>query len=322
MKKILLVALGFILVMSAMTACNQTGSPVNPGNQSTVAPTATATKNPDADVKVFYRNQTGDNLIAETRQISFVTENEKYQNTLVALFQGSTAANVMETIHPNTISYGVILQKDGLIIDLSNEFIGFAGVMEEEYAVGAIVNTMLQFPEIKKVKILVEGEEMVALSGNPRGFMTAFDFTPSKLVKKTISLFYADIGANNLFEEKRQITVDSKITTADLAKRALEEQIKGTHSKKRTSPLNAKIRVISLRLKGDLVNLNLSKELYDSCEGTTGETMAVDAIVKVMLQFPEIKQILVKVEGKTFATGHNIYDQPLNIDNITWSEPG
>jgi len=208
MKKLLLSVFVFF-IMSTMVACNQTGTPVNPGNQSTAAPTDMATSIP--------------------------TE--------------TAAATAKETA-------------------------------------------------------------------------TASSTPSAQLVQKTVSLFYADIGANNLYEEKRQITVDSKSSTADIAKRALEEQIKGTKSKNRTNPLNAKIRVISLRIKEDLVNLNLSKELYDSCEGTTGETMAVDAIVKVMLQFPEIKQILVKVEGKTFVTGHNIYDQPLTIDNITWSEPG
>lgn len=322
MKKLLLSVLVFIFIMSTMAACNQAGTSVNPGNQSTAAPTAIVTSKPDIAVNVFYRSKTGENLVTEKRQISFATENEKYLNTLSALFQGSTATDTMETFHPNTKANGVILEKDGLIIDLSKEFIGFAGVMEEEYAVGAIVNTMLQFPEIKKVKILVEGEELVALSGAPRGFMTAFDFTPTKPGNRTVSLFYADVGANNLYEEMRQISVDPKISTADLAKHTLEEQIKGTKSKNRTDPLNAKIRVISVRIKGDRVNLNLSRELYDSCAGTTGETMAVDAIVKVMLQFPRIKQILIKVEGKTFETGHNIYDQPLTIDNITWSAPG
>ena len=309
-----------LLVIFSLVACNQPLTQNNQLPQNSAAPTNSSA--PQTSVKVFFGNGSNEKLVPETRMISFANENEKYMMTLAELFKGTTSSSILSAIPEGTSSYGVISQNDSLIVDLSKEFSGFSGTMAEEFAVGSIVNTMTQFTEIKRVKILVEGEELIALSGMPRGFMKTFNFEPVKLTTKSISLFFADKGANNLIEVKRKISVDSNISLADLAQGALEEEIKGTTDKNRMNPLNSKIRVISLEIKGDQVNLDLSKELLKSCQGTTGETMAVDAIVRVLTDFSSIKKIMVIVEGKLFETGHNIYDKPLTVDNITWSEPG
>lgn len=54
--------------------------------------------------------------------------------------------------------YGTIRQNNDLIVNLSKEFNQFGGSVAETIAVGSIVNTMTQFEEISRVKILVEGE--------------------------------------------------------------------------------------------------------------------------------------------------------------------
>ncbi len=319
LKKLFLNGL-ILLVIFSLVACNQPLTPNNQLPQNSAAPTNSSA--PQTVVEVFFGNGSNEKLVPETRMISFANENEKYMLTLAELFKGATSSSVVSSIPVGTTSYGVIRQNDSLIVDISKEFSGFPGIMAEEFAVGSIVNTMTQFEEIKWVKILIEGEELIALSGMPRGFMEYFSFEPVKMTTKSISLFFADKGANNLIEVKRKISVDSNISLADLARRALEEEIKGTTDKNRMNPLNSKIQVISFKIEGDQVNLDLSKDLLKSCQGTTGETMAVDAIVRVLTNFSAIKKIMVTVEDKLFETGHNIYDKPLTVDNITWSEPG
>jgi len=318
MKKMFFTALIFTMILSLM-ACNQVVPQNNQGiNPSPSSGTATPT-NTLREISVFYADEFNQNLVSEKRQISFLTENEKYQNALAELFKGPQSTNMMKNLNDNISVYGVIKQEDSLIVDFSKEFEGFKGVLGEEFGIGSIVNTLTQFPEIKSVKILVNGKEIVGLNDQPRGFMT--QFVPAISPLRSIKLYFSDKNATKLIPELRNISADENISKEDLATLVLKEEIKGFDNNSSNSstsnngnlndPLNAKIKVLSVKIKGDLATVDFSKELLDSCQGTTGETLAVDTIINILTDIPEVKKVLIKLEGKTFETGHQIYDKSL-----------
>lgn len=316
LKKYLLNVIVVAVIFSLM-ACNQIVPPVVQGtNQPTGlgvdnSPISTLQNKTVTEIKVFYGDEFNKMLVFEKRQISFTNEIEKFQNSLIELFKGPKSSNMRRNINENVKVYGVIRQNDSLIINLSKEFEGFAGTMSEIFGVGSIVNTCTQFSEIKSVKILVEGNEIIGPSGNSRGFITEFPLTATDVRKRSISLYFSDKDAIKLIKETREVTVDPSITKEEFAKLVLGEQIIGTKNKDLNSTLNAKIKVLSVKIKGDLATVNFSKELLKSCQGTTGESFAIDSIVNVLTDISGIKRVLIKLEEKTFETGHNIYDKPL-----------
>ena len=125
-------------------------------------------------VKLFYGDASNETIVAEERHISYRQGEDKYALILQKLIAGPENKNHRANISPETKVYGTIRQNNALIVDLSREFNHFAGSMAEIIGVGTVVNTLTQFETIDKVKLLVEGEELLSPGGMPRGFMEAF----------------------------------------------------------------------------------------------------------------------------------------------------
>ena len=306
MKKLIIGALILSMIFSLM-ACGQVVPPINQGNN--ISPVPTEQSNILTEIKVFYGDEFNENLVFEKRQISFTNVEDKYQLALVELFKGPQNTAMTRNLNANIKIYGVIKQDDSLVVDLSKEFVDFAGEMAEILGVASIVNTLTQFAEIKSVKILVEGNELIGLNDMPRGFMK--EVTKVTSLTKIVTLYFSDKNATNLVKEQRQLSVGVKISNEELARLVLNEQIIGTKNKDLNNTLNSKIKILSVAIKGDLSTIDFSKELLDSCQGTTGETFAIDTIVNILTDIPGIKRVLIKLEGKTLETGHNIYDKPI-----------
>jgi germination protein M len=129
------------------------------------------------NVQLFYGDEGNERIVSEERLIQYHEGDDKYLAVLEELIRGPITAGYQANIHPDTKVYGTIQQDSDLIINLSEEFLQFAGSMAEIVAVGSIVNTITQF-EIDRVKILVEGNELIAPSGEPYGFMNPFNNDP------------------------------------------------------------------------------------------------------------------------------------------------
>ena len=160
-----LILLTFLLLTGvALTGCGKRVGPLPPA----------ITEN----ITLFYGDEGNEKMVTEQRQISFNPEDDKYKLALIELIKGPNNQNYMANIDPKTIVYGTIRQDTSLIVDFSEEFNRFNGTMAEIIGIGSVVNTLTTFEEIKKVKILVEGEDLIAPSGSPRGFMGPFSTKP------------------------------------------------------------------------------------------------------------------------------------------------
>jgi germination protein M len=83
------------------------------------------------------------------------------------------------------------------------------------------------------------------------------------------------------------------------------------------SPIPEGTRLLSLEVKGDLAIVNLSREFRDNFTGgSEEEALTIGAILKTLGQFPQIKRVLFKVEGKPLDTlGHLDLSGP---QDVTW----
>nr|WP_106627114.1 GerMN domain-containing protein [Selenomonas massiliensis] len=129
------------------------------------APAAAASK--EVKVNVYYPRDDGTGLLPVSRTVKLEKE-DKYTAALKSLLTGTKEKGQTNVI-PKKAKLRSVTVKDGVAtVDFSKElqqnFSG--GSTGEEMLVGSIVNTLTDFPEVKKVQILIDGASVETLSGH------------------------------------------------------------------------------------------------------------------------------------------------------------
>lgn len=118
------------------------------------------------NIKVYYPDENATGLVAVEKSIKD-TDN-KYQAAVEALMAG-TEKKGLANVFPKTakllqVTVSGKVAKVDFSRELQKNFVG--GSTGEEMLVGSVVNTLTEFPEIQKVQILVDGQEVETLSGH------------------------------------------------------------------------------------------------------------------------------------------------------------
>lgn len=102
-----------------------------------------------------------------------------------------------------------------------------------------------------------------------------------------------------------------------LPKTAMNALLSQDDSKESPNPLaRAKVKLISLDIKGDLAIVNFSSEIKSIKGGSMDEMLMIGSIVNTLTEFKEIKKIQILVDGKRVETllGHMDLSVPLERD--------
>mgnify|MGYP000929872885 FL=1 len=129
------------------------------------APAAAASK--EVKVNVYYPRDDGTGLLPVSRTVK-LEKDDKYTAALKSLLTGTKEKGQTNVI-PKKAKLRSVTVKDGVAtVDFSKElqqnFSG--GSTGEEMLIGSIVNTLTDFPEVKKVQILIDGASVETLSGH------------------------------------------------------------------------------------------------------------------------------------------------------------
>ena len=119
-------------------------------------------------IKVYFPNADGTKLIANSRKVKTDSKNDKYAAAMESLLAGTTEKG-NTNIFPKKAQLQTVKVADGVASlseskELQKDFVG--GSTGEEMLVGSIVNTLTEFPEVKKVRILIDGKSVESLSGH------------------------------------------------------------------------------------------------------------------------------------------------------------
>ncbi|MEA4882626.1 MAG: N-acetylmuramoyl-L-alanine amidase [Clostridia bacterium] len=113
-----------------------------------------------------------DSLMPEVREIPGLRSMERTRAlsaAMGALIAGPGRESILQpTIPKGTVLRSVRLQGDTAFVDLGAEFVAnhWGGSRGEELTIYSIVNTMTEFPYVKKVVLLVEGKLLDTISGH------------------------------------------------------------------------------------------------------------------------------------------------------------
>ncbi|MBR1552844.1 MAG: GerMN domain-containing protein [Schwartzia sp.] len=137
--------------------------------------------------------------------------------------------------------------------------------------------------------------------GNPK-------LTPPAVAKQEeVKLYFPNDAGDGLGSVKVSVPAEDKYTAAAKA------LVAGTKEPGLTNIFPMGVKVLGVKVEGDLATVNFSKELtHKFVGGSTGEQMLVSALVNTMTEFPEIKRVLITVEGERIETiaGHLDTSEP------------
>jgi len=119
-------------------------------------------------INVYYPNADGTKLIAVKRKVKSTAAEDKYTAAVKSLMQG-TKEKSQTSIIPKQAKLRSVKVEGGVARvdfsrDLVKHFVG--GSTGEEMLVGSIVNTLTEFPEVKQVQILIEGNSVETIAGH------------------------------------------------------------------------------------------------------------------------------------------------------------
>lgn len=120
-----------------------------------------------AKVVLYFLDGEGRYLVPETREIPRVTGIARA--TLEALCLGETEGNLSPALPPGSEVIDLNIKPDGTcIVDLNLDATKIPGEdpRAEALAVYSIVNTLTEFPTVKNVQILVEGQNRKTFAGH------------------------------------------------------------------------------------------------------------------------------------------------------------
>lgn len=150
---------------SPSSAAASSGSSASSG---AAAPAPKAEKKKELVMKLYYPNEDGMRLVAVSRKVEVPDEAGKYAAALQSLMQG-TKERGTSMIIPRQAKLKSVKLQDGVAVvdfsgDLGKHFVG--GSTGEEMLVGSVVNTLTEFPEVKSVRILIDGQTVETLAGH------------------------------------------------------------------------------------------------------------------------------------------------------------
>ncbi len=274
-------------------------------------------------IKLYFALEGNAGLGIEKREITYKDAADKYVKTLEELIKGSSDADRFEkSIDTDTKVLSVQTENDSLTVDFSKDFNVFSGSMHEAVVISSVVDTMLQFEEFKKVRILVEGQELIAPSGEPYGYMEFIEFGTEDLSMKEITLYFADSQAMYMVPEKRTVYMKKDASEADFARIVLEELIKGPYSENLYRTIPEEVKVEYVELEGDLLKVDFSEEMHTKhWKGAAGELMTVSSIANTMTELGDIKRVMPSVEGSPLSIEHMVIEEPLTRnENIIYKQ--
>lgn len=262
------------------------------------------------NIDAYFPLKGNDGLGAEERSIQYAKSEEKYEKALEELIKGpADLAKFEKGLNDNVKVLSTKLEQDKLTVDISKEFNSFGGVMQESAVIASLVNTMVQFPEVNSVRILVEGQELIAPSGNPYGYMTEIDFDPKgqgQLSSREVTLYFSDDQAINVVAEKRLINIEENASKDKLIKALIEEMIKGPVDATLYPTIPSEARVNSVVVAGERATIDFSEEMYTKhSKGAAGEDMTLTSIVNTITEVEGIREVVLTLNG-----------QPLNIEHV------
>lgn len=166
----------------------------------------------------------------------------------------------------------------------------------------AVVQTLVQIPEVKYVSFYIEDEPLKSQSGNAVGMMCAEDFVQNtgsslKLYQETdLKLYFADKEGTKLTLEKRT-QIHYNINTS-IEKLVVEQLMKGSSSDKRSTTIPNTVKLLGVSVKDGICYVNFDSSFLTDGYNQKPE-VAIYSIVNSVITNGNVTKVQILVDGSS-----------------------
>lgn len=310
MKKIFLVSI-IILIVAFMWGCSMGIG--NTKKSSDMLQENTSTKQ---KINLYFTNKDSSKILSETREVNVEDKKKLPEIAIQELLMGPVNIEMKKALPEGTKLLDIDQEGTVVVVNFSKEYYN-TGDIGEIVARFSVVNTLCDLPDIQKVKILVEGKDLIDPSGQPFGPLgkddVVFKATPVEADKTMLTLYFAESNGEYLVPEKREVVVKDN---EPIEKYIIQELIKGPKSKNLLKTVPAETKLISVETKEGIAFVNLSQDFKTKhWGGSSGEILTIYSVVNSLTELPHIDKVQFLIEGqKVEVFEHMVFNEPFERD--------
>jgi len=266
-------------------------------------------------INLYFTNADNSKILSETREVTIENGQDIAEVAILELLKGPKSPEMKMAIPEGTKLLSIEHEGTMVTVNFSKEY-NNTGSVGEIVARYSVVNTLCDLDNVRKVKILVEGKELVGPSGNALGALgkedVVFETGPKNSTK--ITLYFADSNAEYLIPEIREISVTDK---EPLEKYVVQELIKGPKEKDLSKTVPPETKLLSIETNEGVCTVSFSKEFQlKHWGGSTGELMTIYSIVNSLTELSHIHKVQFLLEGQKTEVfkEHIIFNEPFERD--------
>lgn len=189
----------------------------------------------------------------------------------------------------------------------------------ESVMVNSIAQTLCAFDSVEEVSFLFDGQVRskltygtsvsAALSGNVINLESVATLASAGDTLNTVQLYFPSSSGRMLVPVTRTVYSDADVTTA------MVELAKGPKPDSGLeAPLPQNCAVRGVTMKNGVVTIDFSKEFMDAMDKDSS-LQTLRSVMFTAAQFPGVKEVKIKVEGKDYTPPENAKTTFINVDS-------
>ncbi len=250
-------------------------------------------------MNIYYLNPEGYALVQEEYLRKAKDKTAAVEEVLRMLQQPKDIKDFQSTI-PSSVKIKKYRLNDQILELTFNEEYMELTKSSEVLLRAAVVQTLVQIPEVKYVSFYVEDEPLKSQSGNAIGMMCAEDFVQNtgsslKSYQETdLKLYFADKEGTKLTLEKRT-QIHYNINTS-IEKMVVEQLMKGASSDKRSATIPSTVKLLGVSVKDGICYVNFDSSFLTDGYNQKPE-VAIYSIVNSVIANGNVTKVQILVDG-------------------------
>ena len=274
-------------------------------------------KSKKSTVKLYFANAEKTELKSEERTYDGNTSaGQKFLEDVVnELLKGPADSPLVRVIPDGTKLLSLKESNGTVTLDFSAEYNSLAP-SDELLARHSVAKTLFEIEGINKIKIFVNGTELLGANGDKVGEISKDSLvtTPTQNTTKyeTVTLYFSDEAAMYLVPEARTAAVVDN----SIEKTVITELMKGPNDKSHHPTIPDGTKLLSVETKDGICFVNFSQEFISKHSGgSSGEYMTVYSIVNSLTELEHIQKVQFLIEGnKLEVFKHMVFNEPFERD--------
>ncbi len=214
----------------------------------------------------------------------------------------------LRTVIPEGTAFDLNIANGRARIDVSKEALATSDAEQEANMVAAVVYTLTEFPTVKEVEFLVDGQKRSKLTHGTDvsgvfhrenlnlESLGDVDSTATMADANQVQLYFPSDSGRLLVPVTRMVYSEPDINTAML------ELAKGPRKDSGLQqPLPNDVGLIDVKVSNGTATVNFTKEFMTVAEQSDGGQQALRALMLTCTQYPGVKNVKILVDGKAYT---------------------